>query len=211
MKRDRSADFARLRDEMVSDQIERRGISDARLLAALRKVPRHEYIPARELISAYADGPLPIGHKQTISQPYIVAYMTDALQLTGAERILEIGTGSGYQTAILAELVDRVFTIEVVEELGRTARERLEETGYDNIVYRIGNGRFGWPEEAPFDGIIVTAAPDDDPVGLSEQLKDGGRLIVPVGHVYQVLKRMTRRGKDVKTETLLDVRFVPLI
>jgi protein-L-isoaspartate(D-aspartate) O-methyltransferase len=211
MKRRKQPDYSRERIEMVTDQIERRGIMDPRLLAVLRKVPRHEYIPQKELISAYSDSPLPIGHSQTISQPYIVAFMTDALRLTGSERVLEIGTGSGYQTAILAELTGEVFTIEIIEALALEAKERLKGAGYENIRFKIGDGKPGWPEESPFDGIIVTAAPETDPVGLANQLSDGGRMIVPVGSTHQILKRMTRRGRKVKTETLLDVRFVPLV
>jgi len=197
--------------DMVRHQIKRRGITDQRLLSAMRKVLRHEFVPEAERANAYRDGPVPIGHNQTISQPYIVAYMTNALELTGGESILEIGTGSGYQTAILAELVAHVETIEVVEALALVARMRLEGAGYTNISFRIGDGRKGWLEKAPFDGIIVTAAPETDPIHLTDQLVNGGRLVVPVGGGYQILKRFTRRGSKLDRENLLDVRFVPLV
>ena len=202
---------AAAREAMVRDQIERRGIRDERLLEALRKVPRHEYVPHSAAGSAYRDGPLSIGFRQTISQPYIVAYMTDALALTGAERVLEIGTGSGYQTAILAELAREVFTIEVIEALGIEAKERLEREGYRNISFRIGTGRDGWPEGAPFDGIIITAAPESDPLHLKDQLVEGGRMVAPVGRFNQVLRCFTRRGDRLVKEDLIDVRFVPLV
>ncbi len=197
--------------EMVRTQIESRGIKDPRLLAVLRKVPRHEFVLPADLARAWDDGPLSIGHGQTISQPFIVASMTDHLKLSGKERILEIGTGSGYQTAVLAELADRVYTIEIVESLGLAAQKRLTALGYGNISFRIGDGRGGWPEEAPFDGIIVTAAPEEDPVGLAKQLKEGGRLMVPVGRLTQVLKSITRKKERFKTKALYDVRFVPLV
>jgi protein-L-isoaspartate(D-aspartate) O-methyltransferase len=203
--------FDRAREAMVRKQIERRGITDERLLAALGRVPRHEYVLPDDSDDAYSDGPLSIGHRQTISQPYIVAYMTDALGPIDGTRILEIGTGSGYQTAVLAELAREVFTIEVVDVLARSARERLDRAGYRNISFRIGDGAGGWIKEAPFDAIIVTAAPARDPVHLKDQLVDGGKIIVPVGTGHQVLKRFTRRGGELDCERLIGVRFVPLV
>ncbi len=196
---------------MVRDQIERRGIKERRLLAALRNVPRHEFVPPSQRDIACHDGPLSIGHDQTISQPYIVAFMTDALRLEGHEKVLEIGTGSGYQTAILAELARSVFTIEIIEPLGREAEERLLRMNYGNIAFRIGNGRGGWPEETPFDRIIITAAPEHDLLVLPEQLADGGIMVLPVGKGRQVLKQVKRSGERFSEDTLLDVRFVPLL
>lgn len=197
--------------EMVRNQIARRGLDDERLLAALGRVRRHEYVPPGERERAYRDGPLSIGHGQTISQPYIVAYMTNELALSGTERILEIGTGSGYQTAVLAELAGEVFTVEVIDELGQRARTQLEKAGYENISFRIGDGRLGWPEEAPFDGIIVTAAAERSPAELPFQLDEGASMIVPVGGGIQNLERVTRRGKTFERKTLISVRFVPLV
>ncbi len=211
MKRKKEIDLETARLDMVRYQIARRGIVDKRLLAALGRVPRHAYVPPAEQERAYQDGPLSIGSGQTISQPYIVAYMTNELALNGTERILEIGTGSGYQTAILAELAAEVFTVEVIDELGRTARDRLERAGYGNISFQIGDGRLGWPEEAPFDGIIVTAGAERRPVELPFQLRDGASMIIPVGGGIQNLERVTRRGETFKTKTLISVRFVPLV
>lgn len=196
---------------MVTDQIERRGITEKRLLAALRKVPRHEFVPLARRDAACHDGPLSIGHDQTISQPYIVAFMTHALRLEGNERVLEIGTGSGYQTAVLAELAGSVHTIEIIEPLAEEASERLARMGYGNISFRIGNGRRGWAEAAPFDRIIVTAAPECDLIVLPEQLVDTGIMVIPMGRGRQVLKRISRTGERFHEESLLDVRFVPLV
>ena len=199
-------------ERMVADQIQERGVTNGRVLGALRKVPRHEFVPAYLRSQAYRDEPLPIGRGQTISQPYIVAYMTEELAPRSGDRILEIGTGSGYQTAVLAELAARVFTVELVETLGRTAEELLRGLGYDNIDFRVGNGAQGWPEEAPFDGIIVTAAARRIPPALVEQLKDGGRLVLPVGEVFDVqeLLLVVKEGRRTATKRLLPVRFVPL-
>jgi protein-L-isoaspartate(D-aspartate) O-methyltransferase len=202
--------FAAARDWMVDKQIAARGIKDPRLLEAMRKVPRHELVPAEVRKYAYADHALPIGEEQTISQPYIVAYMTEHLRLEGGERVLEIGTGSGYQAAVLAELCERVYSIEIVPELAERAKKDLERLGYDNIELRQGDGYRGWPEKAPFDAIIVTAAPEEIPEPLVEQLKIGGRLILPVGRHYQQLMLITRGEDGVRRSSLIPVRFVPM-
>ncbi len=205
-------DFSRQveRDWMVDTQIVGGGITDPRVVAAMRRVPRHHFIPDAESKDAYGDFPLPIGHAQTISQPYIVAYMTDALKLQPGEKVLEIGTGSGYQAAILAELGVQVLTIEIVKPLAQFARDNLSKLGYDQVMVQAGDGYQGWPEERPFDAIIITAAPDHIPSPLLEQLAVGGRLILPVGDQSQslVLIRRTEEGYQ-KTE-LLPVRFVPM-
>jgi protein-L-isoaspartate(D-aspartate) O-methyltransferase len=201
----------RARERMVREQIEARGVRDERVLAAVRKVPRHLFVPDDMEPYAYADGPLPIGYRQTISQPYIVAFMTEALQLKPQDRVLEVGTGSGYQAAVLAEIVREVYSIEIVAPLGREASERLKTLGYSNIQVRIGNGYRGWPEAAPFDAIIVTAAPDHVPSTLVDQLGEGGRMILPVGRSIQNLVRLRRTPKGIKRETLLPVRFVPMV
>jgi protein-L-isoaspartate(D-aspartate) O-methyltransferase len=179
----------------------------------VEKVPRHLFVPAPLRYAAYDDHPLPIGEGQTISQPYIVAFMTAALDLKPDDKVLEIGTGSGYQAAVLAELARAVYTIEIVEELGKHARELLEQMGYRNIHVRIGDGYKGWPEEAPFDAIVVTAAPGDIPERLVSQLKEGGRFILPVGKPGGVQELMLGRKVDgrLKTQTLMDVRFVPMV
>jgi protein-L-isoaspartate(D-aspartate) O-methyltransferase len=203
--------FARSRAEMVAQQIRARGISDERVLAAMASVPRERFVPAELAASAYADRPLPIGAGQTISQPYVVAFMTEAARLRGGERVLEIGTGSGYQAAVLAEIAAEVYTIEIVPELGERARARLDELGTPNIRLRIGDGYRGWSEAAPFDAILVTAAPEVVPAPLLEQLAPGGRLIAPVGPSGdQQLLRLTRTNDGLKEERLLPVRFVPM-
>jgi protein-L-isoaspartate(D-aspartate) O-methyltransferase len=199
------------RERMVREQIEGRGVRDARVLAALRTVPRHLFVPEQMLPYAYTDQPLPIGHRQTISQPYIVAFMTEALELKPKDRVLEIGTGSGYQAAVLAELVREVYSIEIVEPLAKESEERLMRMGYENLKLRIGDGYRGWPEAAPFDAIMVTAAPDHIPPALIDQLAEGGRLVVPVGRFYQELVRVRRTAKGIKQEELLPVRFVPMV
>lgn len=198
------------REEMVRTQIASRDISDERILAAMRKVPREFFVRPEDCRGAFHDGPLPIGCGQTISQPYIVAYMTDLLGLRDGDRVLEVGTGCGYQTAVLAELADRVHTIEIIPELSERARETLSAMGYSNIDFSTGDGRDGWPEEAPFDAIIVTAAPGQVPPALMEQLADGGRLVIPVGTSAQYIHRIVRRGGEFEDEGLLAVRFVPL-
>ena len=199
------------RERMVREQIANRGVRDARVLAAMRKVPRHLFVPEEFQSSAYSDQPLPIGHRQTISQPYIVAFMSEAMELKPQDRVLEIGTGSGYQAAILAELVREVYSIEIVEPLGNEAAVRLKDLGYERVKLRIGDGYRGWPEAAPFDAIIVTAAPDHVPPALVEQLREGGRLVLPVGSFAQDLLRVRRTAKGVVQENLLPVRFVPMV
>jgi len=204
-------DPARARERMVRDQIEARGVTDARTLDALRKVERHRFVPPEAAALAYADHPLEIGDGQTISQPYIVAVMSEAIGLRGGEKVLEVGTGSGYQAAVLAEMGARVDTMEIVPTLARRARETLARLGYRSIEVREGNGWAGWPEEAPFDAIVVTAAPPTIPEALKAQLRDGGRLVIPVGDDVQELRLVTRRGATFEDKRLLMVRFVPLV
>lgn len=204
--------YSRLREEMVSGQIETRGVSDERVLSAMRKVPRHEFVPLKKRPYAYGDFPLPIGKGQTISQPYIVALMTELAGLRGDEKVLEIGTGSGYQAAVLAEIVKKVFTIEIIQELAESAAERLKRLGYENVTVRTGDGYKGWEEEAPFDVILVTAAPEKVPPLLLEQLAPGGRLVIPEGPAgKQVLKRYIKKDGEILEEDVIPVRFVPLI
>lgn len=198
---------------MVERQIAARGIRDAKVLEAMRRVPRHEFVRPTDRSQAYRDHPLPIGHDQTISQPYIVAFMTEALALEGDEKVLEIGTGSGYQAAVLAEIVPEVYTIEIVEPLGRQATALLEELGYENVRVRVGDGYKGWPEEAPFDAIIVTCAPENVPAPLVEQLRTGGRMCIPVGPTggsqSLYLLEKTEAG-EMEMRAILPVRFVPM-
>jgi protein-L-isoaspartate(D-aspartate) O-methyltransferase len=207
----RSDERAAERAAMVA-AIEARGVADARVLDALRAVPRHWFVPPAEASEAYADNALPIGLEQTISQPYVVALMTEALALQPGERVLEIGTGSGYQAAVLSELTDEVYTIEIVPELARTAAGTFEQHGYDTIHRREGDGYGGWPEEAPFDAIVVTAAPDHVPPALADQLKPGGRMVLPKGpEGYQQLVLLTKRDDGRMTQRVLaPVRFVPM-
>ncbi|NOX36904.1 MAG: protein-L-isoaspartate(D-aspartate) O-methyltransferase [Calditrichaeota bacterium] len=202
--------FQEARKRMVETQIRARGVKDARVLKAMEKVPRHRFVPEHLWDEAYFDEPLPIGYGQTISQPYVVAYMTEQLGLTGDEKVLEIGTGSGYQAAILAELAKEVYTIEIIPELGKRAAEVLKELGYENVHVRIGDGYRGWPEAAPFDAIILTAAPDHVPQPLLDQLKVGGRMILPLGDFYQDLVLITKTEKGIKKERKIPVRFVPM-
>ncbi len=201
---------SRERERMVDTQIEARGIRDPRVLAAMRTVPRHRFVPPALQDQAYADTPLPIGSSQTISQPFIVAYMTEALQLPPAAAVLEIGTGSGYQAAVLAEVAREVYSIEIVPELAERSAQVLAELGYDNIHLRTGDGYRGWPDAAPFDGIMVTAAPDHVPPALVEQLAVGGRLVIPVGRYSQDMRIVTRTADGSVTETTIPVRFVPM-
>jgi protein-L-isoaspartate(D-aspartate) O-methyltransferase len=203
--------FEEARERMVRSQLAARGIKNDEVLDAMKKIPRHVFVPENMLSHAYSDEPLPIGEGQTISQPYIVAYMTEVLELQGGERVLEIGTGSGYQTAILAEMASQVFTMELVESLSKRAQEALEKLGYSNILFKIGDGTYGWEEHAPFDAVMVTAAPDKVPHSLEEQLKIGGRMIIPVGAAIQELVLITRGKKKFKRKKLLPVRFVPLV
>jgi protein-L-isoaspartate(D-aspartate) O-methyltransferase len=205
-----TATYQRAREAMVQRQIAARGVRDQRVLEAMRKVPRHLFVPPSMQPYAYRDSPLPIGHEQTISQPYIVAFMTDALALKPGDRVLEVGTGSGYQAAVLSVLVRQVYSIEIVEPLATEATERLRRLGYANVTVRAGDGYRGWPDHAPFDAIIVTAAPDHIPQPLLDQLAPGGRLVVPVGKYLQTLTRIRRTAKGFKTEELLPVRFVPM-
>jgi protein-L-isoaspartate(D-aspartate) O-methyltransferase len=196
---------------MVETQIAARGVSDPRVLAAMSKVPRHRFVPENLRKHAYDDEPLPSGHGQTSSQPYIVAYMTEALALTGTERVLEVGTGTGYQTAVLAEVAKEVLTVEIVAPLSEAAGKVLGELGYANIRFRVGNGANGWPEEAPFDAIMVTAAPAAVPHALKSQLGEGGRMVIPVGTDFQDLVLVRRSGGRFAESRLLGVRFVPLV
>jgi protein-L-isoaspartate(D-aspartate) O-methyltransferase len=198
---------------MVREQIVARGVTDARVLAAMTRVPRHEFIPADQRSSAYVDGPLPIGHGQTISQPFVVAFMTACLDPKPGDRVLEVGTGSGYQAAVLSGLVAEVYSIEVVEPLARRARADLTRLGYRNVTVRAGDGYLGWPEAAPFDAIIVTCAPDQVPQALVQQLKAGGRMIVPVGpqHGVQDLILLRKTPKGMETQAVMPVRFVPMV
>ncbi|MCP2620253.1 protein-L-isoaspartate(D-aspartate) O-methyltransferase [Candidatus Aminicenantes bacterium AC-334-K16] len=204
-------DWATLRKLMVDNQLRARGIKDERVLQAMEKVPRHLFVPENMQEVAYSDEPLPIGEGQTISQPYIVAYMTEAIQPESWKRVLEIGTGSGYQAAILAELVKEVYTVELIPELAERAKTLLDGLGYQNIHYKIGDGTLGWPEEAPFDSILVTAAPAKIPTSLEEQLGPGGRLIIPVGEMFQDLYLVIREKDKLSRQKLLSVRFVPLV
>jgi len=205
-------DFPKARLKMVEEQIISRGISDSRVIAAMKKVPRHLFVEEALQSQGYSDHPLPIGEKQTISQPYMVALMTEALQLTGKEKVLEIGAGSGYQTAILAELGEKVFSIERIRSLAIRARKLLYELGYFNIEIKIFDGTYGWVEEGPFDAIIVTAGAPNIPQPLIDQLTIGGRLVIPVGDAFvQDLIRVIKTEEGVKKEDLGGCRFVKLI
>ncbi len=203
-------DWKSMRERMVVEQIEARGVRNARVLAAMRAVPRHDFVSGRLRSRAYEDHPLPIAAQQTISQPYIVAAMSEALDPQPGDRVLEVGTGSGYQAAVLAKLVARVYSIEIIEELGVAARTKLAELGYDNVEVTIGDGYRGLPEHAPFDGILVTAAPEKVPPPLLEQLAPGARMVIPVGRWFQELQVIERSESGVVTRTLFPVRFVPM-
>jgi protein-L-isoaspartate(D-aspartate) O-methyltransferase len=203
--------YAQKRYQMVENQIQWRGIKDTLVLNAMRKVPRHLFVPDYLKDQAYVDSPLPIGEGQTISQPYIVAFMTDALKLKRKEKVLEIGTGSGYQAAVLAEIAKEVFTIEIIPSLGHRAAELLKKLGYENVHVKINDGYRGLLENAPFDAIMVTAAPGHIPQPLIDQLKNGGRMIIPVGDFYQELILITKKlDGTIKQEPVLPVRFVPM-
>lgn len=204
--------FTALRQQMVADQIRARDVRDADVLRAMGTVPRHEFVPADWLAQAYADHPVPIGYGQTISQPYIVAAMTELAEINHGDRVLEIGTGSGYQAAILAALTDQVYSVEIIPALADNAAERLKRLGYTNVVVKNADGYNGWQEHAPYDAILVTAAPDHIPPPLIAQLKDGGRMVIPVGPVggFQTLWRVIKRGDQVSTENVMGVLFVPL-
>ncbi len=199
------------RDRMVETQIARRGVKDARVLETMRKVQRHLFVSNEDQDAAHEDRPLQIGYHQTISQPYIVAYMTEMLHLGDRDRVLEIGTGSGYQTAVLAELVKEVYSVEIAEPLGHAAEVLLRRLGYRNIFFRIGNGCGGWPEDAPFDKVIVTAATSEIPTALIDQLKDGGRLMIPVGDEVQELIEGVKKNGILQKTRKIAVRFVPLV
>ena len=205
--------FEEKRLSMVADQLIRRQIKSEAVLDAMRCVPRHLFLPEKMISYAYDDSPMPIGWGQTISQPYIVAYMTELLEPAFGMKILEIGAGSGYQAAILAHLGCDVYSIEYVEQLAAGASKVLSDLGYDNVIIKHGNGYMGWPEEAPFDAVIVTAAPEVIPEKLIEQLAEGGMMIIPVGGVYSVqsLMRITKKDGKVTQEDLLPVRFVPMV
>jgi protein-L-isoaspartate(D-aspartate) O-methyltransferase len=199
------------REAMVKQQIEKRGIQNKAVLRAMRTVPRHLFVPPEVAAGAYSDRALPIGSRQTISQPYMVAFMTDVIKPGPGMKVLEVGTGNGYQAAVLAEIVKEVYTIEIIPELGQSAAERLKRLGYDNVQVKVGDGYQGWPEHAPFDAIVVTAAPESVPPPLLEQLKEGGRLIIPVGsqHRAQSLTLMEKRKGRIVSSNLMPVLFVP--
>jgi protein-L-isoaspartate(D-aspartate) O-methyltransferase len=206
------ARYTKERNEMVTEQIEERGIKNQPTLDAMRKVKRHKFVPTDMIVNSYNDRPLPIGYGQTISQPYIVAYMTSIIDPKPGQKVLEIGTGSGYQAAVLAEIVDTVYTIEIITELYNSSTKRLKELGYKNIITKNADGYFGWEKSAPFDAIVVTAAAEYIPPPLIKQLKDGGKMIIPVGtpFVTQMLILVEKKGEEIFTTNLLPVRFVPL-
>jgi protein-L-isoaspartate(D-aspartate) O-methyltransferase len=203
--------FSAARQQMVEVQLKARGIASAAVLAAMNRVPRHLFVPPAIQSRAYEDTPLPIGLNQTISQPFIVAYMTEALQLTSAHTVLEIGSGSGYQAAVLAELVRQVYTVEIIPELADRARNTLAEAGYRNVQVRTGNGYLGWPENAPFARILVTAAPEEIPQSLVDQLAIGGTMVLPVGRGFQQMMIVTKTADGVAQKSTMPVRFVPMI
>jgi len=210
---EREANFEKKRKEMVVEQIEERGVIDRRVLEVMGRVPRHKFVPEKYRHLAYGDYPLPIGEGQTISQPYIVALMTECLQLEGDEKVLEVGTGSGYQAAILSELAREVYTIEILEPLAKRSEELLRELGYKNVKVKCGDGYLGWEEYAPFDAIIVTCAPDHIPEPLIDQLVEGGGMVIPVGETdfTQVLKLVEKKEGGIIIQNIVPVRFVPMI
>jgi protein-L-isoaspartate(D-aspartate) O-methyltransferase len=203
-------DWQTARARMVENQLRARDIKDPRVLEVMGRVPRHLFVPEPERGDAYGDFPLPIGHGQTISQPYIVAFMTQALEVRPTDRVLEIGTGSGYQAAVLAELAAEVYTIEIVERLADRARDTLSTLGYKNVQVRAGNGYLGWPEHAPYDRVMVTAAPDEIPQALVDQLRVGGLMAIPVGTYLQELKILRKTATGLETLATMPVRFVPM-
>ncbi|MCX8057737.1 MAG: protein-L-isoaspartate(D-aspartate) O-methyltransferase [Ignavibacteria bacterium] len=206
-------EFRKQREKMVNSQIKARGITDESVLDAMRKVPRHLFVPKSRISEAYYDGPLPIGYGQTISQPYIVAYMTEVINPKKCRKVLEIGTGSGYHAAVLAEIVDSVYSIEIITELYKEAKERLEKLGYKNIKLKNGDGYYGWKEHAPFDAIVVTAAAEFVPPPLIEQLKEGGKIVIPIGSPFftQTLVLVEKREEKIYSKNLMPVRFVPFV
>jgi protein-L-isoaspartate(D-aspartate) O-methyltransferase len=205
--------FETERNQMIQTQIVARGIQDPAVIEAMKNVPRHHFVTEKFASLAYSDQPLPIGHKQTISQPFMVAYMSEALNVEPGDKVLEVGTGSGYQAAILAEMDVNVWSIEIIPELALQAKENLQNVGYNSVVVKQGDGYKGWPEEAPFDGIIVTAAPPSIPEALVEQLKTDGIMIVPVGrqNTVQTLKKITKTEDGISQTELIPVRFVPMV
>lgn len=207
----RERDLEKLKDKMIKKQIEARGVRNSRVLDAIRKVERHKFVPKQYIDEAYEDHPLPIGHGQTISQPYIVALMTELCELDGSERVLEIGTGSGYQAAILSLLAKEVYTIEIIEALGKSASKKLKELSFDNVSVKIGDGYKGWPEKAPFDVIILTACPPEIPKTLLNQLAEGGIIVAPVGDYNQELIKIEKNNGTYRKETITYVRFVPMV
>lgn len=203
--------FEELRSIMVENQIKARGVKDPRVLGAMLKVPRHEFVPEDFKTAAYEDHPLPLAENQTISQPYIVAAMTELLELKGTEKLLEVGTGSGYQAAVLAELCKEVYTIDIHPALAQSAEKLLKNLGYANISVKSGDGYYGWAEHSPFDGIIVACAPYNIPKALFEQLKEGGKLVIPVGEVLQELVVVTKKDGKPESRGVMTVRFVPML
>lgn len=205
-------DWPAARHRMVERQIAARGVRDRRVLEAMENVPRHAFVPAEVLDLAYSDQPLPIGDGQTISQPYVVAYMTEVLEIGPRDRVLEVGTGSGYQTAVLAEIVNTVFSVEIVPRLARRAGRILRQLDVDNVQLMVGDGRLGWPRAAPFDAVLLTAAPREVPAPLFDQLRPGGRLVAPVGRGFRQSIRRWRKSVDgrLQDRELIPVRFVPL-
>lgn len=206
-------EFKKQRERMVNLQIKARGVFNEKVLNAMRKVPRHLFVPKNRISEAYDDGPLPIGYGQTISQPFIVAYMTELINPSKCKKVLEIGTGSGYHAAVLAEIVDSVFTIEIITELYKEAKDRLEKIGYKNIKVKNADGYYGWKEYAPFDAIIVTAAAEFVPPPLIEQLKEGGKIVIPIGSPFatQTLVLIEKKDGKVYSKNLIPVRFVPFL
>jgi protein-L-isoaspartate(D-aspartate) O-methyltransferase len=203
--------FKKKREEMVSQTIEKRGVNDKTVLTSMKTVQRHLFVPENNIPNAYEDRPLPIGYGQTISQPFIVAYMTEVINPKPEYKVLEIGTGSGYQAAVLAEIVKEVYTLEIVPELGNAAAARFKKLGYDNVNVKVSDGYFGWAEHGPYDAIIVTAAAEFVPPPLIEQLKEGGKIIIPVGSPFmnQMLTLVEKKGKKITTKSLMPVIFVP--
>lgn len=209
--KDTSYDYTNLRKKMVEEQILARGISDSLVIDAMLTVKRHLFVPKNIRAFAYVDNALPIQQNQTISQPYIVAIMTELLNVKKNDKVLEIGTGSGYQAAVLSLLVDSVFTIEIIPELAHSAKKRLDSLGYKNVFVKAGDGYKGWKEHAPFDGIIVTCAPEKIPPLLLEQLSIGGRMVIPVGSYYQELILITKDSTGISEKSIIPVKFVPMI
>jgi len=204
--------FATSRRQMVTAQVHSRGITDSKVLFVLEKIPRHLFVPIELQDTAYSDGPVAIGYQQTISQPYIVGFMTELLEIKPSDKILEIGTGSGYQTAVLAEMASEVYTVEILPELHERAKQVLSELGYENVCYKLGDGTLGWPEHAPYDKVIVTASSEkeDLPI-LQAQLNEGGVMMIPIGVQNQALIKLTKRNGSLIRQNMLSVRFVPLI